>query len=92
MSFNATVNVIQVLRVYPLKNRYTRCLVLLQSQVGTTTTTERAFIITPPHLTLSEGVAEINALVNVQLKKPTAKYPNPELSMFLVNLYEKKMA
>jgi hypothetical protein len=29
MSFNATVNIIKVMRVYPLKNQYTRCLVLL---------------------------------------------------------------
>ena len=92
MSFNATVNIIKVMRVYPLKNQYTRCLVLLQSQIGTTPTTEKAFIITPPHLRLSEGMLELSALITVNLRKATLEFPTPEMALFLVSLFERKPA
>jgi len=86
MSFNATVNIIKVMRVYPLKNQYTRCLVLLQSQIGTTPTTEKAFIITPPHLRLSEGMLELSALITVNLRKatwPTVRIASKNHQMYL---------
>lgn len=94
MSLVATVNIISVIRVYPNKaGTYDRCLCLLEGQIsgknGLTTTTEKVFVIAKAG-TLPEGQVDLSARVTLTLKRPTAEYPQTELTIFLQNTFAKK--